>query len=102
LIFTEELKFSLKIKYYKLTTTTTTIYNILKKKVKKLVCLCNLVDEKEIISFLKKGANSTGEIQQLTRAGTSCGKCLPIIDGIVERYKKEKPKDQQKKLDFGL
>ena len=69
---------------------------------KRLVCLCNVVDEEEIISVLKKRANSTGEIQQLTRAGTSCGKCLPIIDEIVEKYKNEKPKDQQKKLDFGL
>jgi bacterioferritin-associated ferredoxin len=68
----------------------------------KLVCLCNFVDEKEIISFLKKGANSTSDIQRLTRAGTSCGKCLPIIDQIVDNFKQEKPKDQQIKLDFGL
>jgi bacterioferritin-associated ferredoxin len=31
-----------------------------------MVCLCNLVDEKEILSWLKKGANSTKEIQQFT------------------------------------
>ena len=68
----------------------------------KLVCLCNFVDEKEIISFLKKGANSTSDIQRLTRAGTSCGKCLTIIDQIVDNFKQEKPKDQQIKLDFGL
>lgn len=68
---------------------------------KRLVCLCNLIDEKEILSYLKKGAESTSEIQKLTRAGTSCGKCLPIIDDLVEKYKKERPKDQQKKLDFG-
>ena len=68
----------------------------------RLICLCNFVDEKEILSFLKKGANSTREIQSLTRAGTSCGRCLPLIDEIVNSYKKEKPKDQQEKLDFGL
>jgi len=68
----------------------------------KLVCLCNLIDEKEILSMLKKGANSTNDIQQLTRAGTSCGKCLPLIDEIVNNFKKEKPKVAQKKLDFGL
>ncbi|MCF6357411.1 MAG: (2Fe-2S)-binding protein [Draconibacterium sp.] len=67
----------------------------------RLVCLCNLVDEKEILSALKKGANSTSDIQRLTRAGTSCGKCLPVIDEIVNVYKKEKPKDQQTELDFG-
>ena len=50
---------------------------------------------------MKKGANSTSDIQWLTGAGTSCGRCLPVIDEIVETFKKEKPKDQQTKLDFG-
>lgn len=68
---------------------------------KRLVCLCNLIDEKEILSYIKKGADSTEKIQLHTRAGTSCGKCLPIIDDLVNRYKMQKPKDQQKKLNFG-
>jgi bacterioferritin-associated ferredoxin len=67
----------------------------------RLVCLCNLVDEKEIISMLKKGATSTYDIQRLTRAGTSCGKCLPVIDELVIEFQKRRPKDQQQKLDFG-
>ena len=67
----------------------------------RLVCLCNFVDEDEILSVLKKGANSTSDIQRLTRAGTSCGRCLPVIDEIVNTFLKEKPKDQQTKLDFG-
>ena len=67
----------------------------------RLVCLCNLVDENEIISVLKKGAVSTSDIQQITRAGTSCGKCLPVIDNLVSEFKNKRPKDQQKKLDFG-
>jgi NAD(P)H-nitrite reductase large subunit len=66
----------------------------------RLVCLCNLVDEKEIISILKKGATSTSDIQRLTRAGTSCGKCLPVIDALVNEFQNKRPKDQQK-LDFG-
>lgn len=68
----------------------------------RLICICNLVDEKEIISVLKKGAVSAKDIQNITRAGTSCGRCLPVIDEIVSSYTKEKPKDQQGKLDFGL
>jgi len=66
-----------------------------------LICFCNFIDEKEINSLLKKGASSTKEIQLLTRAGTSCGRCLPLIDELVESFKNAKPKDQQKKLDFG-
>ena len=67
----------------------------------RLVCLCNLIDEKEILSLLKKGADSTKDIQLLTRAGTSCGRCLPIIDDLVKRHKKQEPKAQQGKLNFG-
>lgn len=67
----------------------------------RLVCLCNLVDENEIISLLKRGATSTSDIQQLTRAGTSCGRCLPVIDDLVSEFQNKRPKDQQKKLDFG-
>ncbi|MFW6257792.1 MAG: (2Fe-2S)-binding protein [Prolixibacteraceae bacterium] len=69
---------------------------------KKLVCLCNLVDENEILLVLKKGAESTTDIQKFTRAGSSCGRCLTEIDHIVTTFKKEKPKEQQKKLDLGL
>ena len=65
-----------------------------------MVCTCNLIDEKEIISLLDKGASVTSDIQLFTRAGTSCGKCLPVIDSIVNSYKKKEPKDQQQKLDF--
>ena len=68
----------------------------------RLICICNFVDEKEIRSLLKKGANSTKEIQQFTRAGTTCGRCLPLIDELVESSIKEKTHDQQKKLNLGF
>ena len=67
----------------------------------RLVCMCNLVTEDEIISVLKKGAVSTEEIQEFTRAGTSCGRCLVMIDQIVSDYLKQKPIDPQTKLDLG-
>ena len=68
----------------------------------RIVCLCSLVDNTEIESVLKKGAKTTKEIQTLTRAGTSCGRCLPEIDQIVEDFLKKKPEEQQKKLNFGF
>ncbi len=67
----------------------------------RLVCTCNLIDEKEINAMLDKGASSTKDIQEYTRAGTSCGRCLPVIDEIVNTQKKKEPKNQQQKLDFG-
>ena len=69
---------------------------------KRIVCFCSFVDENEIISYLNKGAESTIQIQQLTKAGTTCGRCLPVIDELVARYKKQKPKNQQGKLEFEL
>jgi len=69
---------------------------------RRLVCFCNAVEEGEMKFYLKKGVLSTSQIQELTRAGTTCGKCLPEIDELVEGYKKEKPKDLQKRLDLGL
>lgn len=70
---------------------------------RKLVCLCNFIEEKELVAALKKGgADSTKDIQNITGAGTSCGRCLPEIDQLVEDYQKEKPKEQQKKLNFGF
>ncbi len=69
---------------------------------KRLVCLCNFVEEKEIIAFIKKGAQTTVDIQGLSRAGTSCGRCLPEIDALVEKHTKQKPKNQQGKLELGF
>ena len=66
----------------------------------RLVCMCNFVTEDEIISVLKKGAVSTEEIQEHTRAGTSCGKCLVVIDQIVSDYLDKKPLNPQTKLDL--
>lgn len=67
---------------------------------KRLVCICNMVTEKEIHAALVKGARSTTEIQKMTRAGTSCGRCLPWIDSIVEEFIAALPDDPQQRIDF--
>jgi len=46
--------------------------------------MCNFVDEAEIKKLLEEGGDSTAQIQSLTRAVTSCGRCLPVIDGLVK------------------
>lgn len=69
---------------------------------KRIVCFCNYVEEKELTDLLNKGVDSVDDLQRMTRAGTSCGRCLPVIDDLVRFHKKNKPKDQQMKLDFGL
>ncbi len=66
----------------------------------RLVCLCNMVTEKEIRDALAKGARSSSDIQKITRAGTSCGRCLPWIDSIVEEFQASQPTDPQQKINF--
>lgn len=62
--------------------------------------MCNLVTEAEIVAVLKIGARTTSEIQKLTAAGTSCGRCLVVLDSIVEDFVTKQPEDQQQKLNF--
>lgn len=59
-----------------------------------------MVTEKEITDALKKGAQSTSDIQRLTRAGTSCGRCLVIIDALVEEYIASLPANPQQRIQF--
>lgn len=68
---------------------------------KRLVCICNMVTEKEIHAALVKGARSTPDIQKMTRAGTSCGRCLTWIDSIVAEFLDSLPDDPQQRIDFG-
>jgi bacterioferritin-associated ferredoxin len=67
---------------------------------KRLVCLCNLVTENEILNALKKGARSTTEIQKMTGAGTSCGRCLVVTDSLVEEFLSNLPEDPQQRIEF--
>jgi bacterioferritin-associated ferredoxin len=67
----------------------------------RLVCICNVVSGNEIKTALKKGATTTDDIQKMTGAGTSCGKCLVVVDGLVEKYLAELPHNPQQKINFG-
>jgi nitrite reductase (NADH) large subunit len=59
-----------------------------------------MVNEKEIQAALIKGARSTSDIQKMTRAGTSCGRCLAWIDSIVAEFLDNLPDDLQQRLNF--
>jgi NAD(P)H-nitrite reductase large subunit len=59
-----------------------------------------MVSEREIILALKKGVKETADIQRITRAGTSCGRCLMIIDQIVEEFSRIQPRDLQCRMKF--
>jgi NAD(P)H-nitrite reductase large subunit len=59
-----------------------------------------MVTEGEILKILKLGAQSTADIQRTTKAGTSCGRCLPTIDSIVEEFWRQQPDDLQQRINF--
>jgi bacterioferritin-associated ferredoxin len=67
----------------------------------RLVCICNVVSENEIKAALKKGATTTSDIQKMTCAGTSCGKCLVFVDELVEKHLSDLPLNPQQKINFG-
>jgi nitrite reductase (NADH) large subunit len=59
-----------------------------------------MVTENEIKTAFKKGAKSTCDIQKVTTAGTTCGRCLPQIDGLVKEANAKRGKSDQLKLGF--
>ncbi len=53
---------------------------------RKLLCVCNFVTEKEILTAIANGAATLDDIKEETGAGTSCGKChLPILN-LLEKH----------------
>ncbi len=65
-----------------------------------LVCQCNFVERDEIIEAIREeGARTLEDIQCLTGASTSCGRCTPAVEAILKLELKkialEKKKDDQ-------
>ncbi len=53
-----------------------------------IICQCNVVSRGEIkYSIAKKGATSLLMVQRACGAGTRCGRCIPLIDEIIETTK---------------
>ena len=57
-----------------------------------IVCNCNAVTKGDIVkAILEKGAKTLEDIQNLTKASTSCGSCSELVEQILRQYVKEKP-----------
>ncbi len=57
-----------------------------------IVCNCNAVPKGEIVkAIVERSAKSVEEIQALTKAGTSCGSCVELIEQILRKYVTERP-----------
>jgi bacterioferritin-associated ferredoxin len=62
-----------------------------------MICFCNQVTEKEVKLLLKRKPDySIQDIQIVTKAGTSCGRCKSILKSIVDEEQNKKPYRQLK------
>ena len=50
-----------------------------------LVCHCHGVSEAAVENLVASGATRVGHVVRNTRAGTSCGGCLPELRRLCER-----------------
>ncbi len=56
-----------------------------------IVCNCNAVTKGEIVKCIQEGCTTLEEIQQRTKASTSCGSCQELVEQILRQFVKEKP-----------
>ncbi len=56
-----------------------------------IVCHCNVATDKDIRRCASKGEASFGDVTLHCRAGTSCGGCIPAIQALLQRMKRERP-----------
>jgi len=56
-----------------------------------IVCNCNAVSKEDILKAIsEKGAKTLEDIQNITKASTSCGSCAEIVERILREHVKEK------------
>lgn len=48
-----------------------------------VICGCINVTEQDLIDAVNKGANSFKEVQDITKVGTGCGKCVGSNEALV-------------------
>ena len=49
-----------------------------------IICSCNNVSKKQLSDCIIKGSHSINHLKETSRAGTSCGGCLPFVQEILE------------------
>ncbi len=59
-----------------------------------IICNCMMVEEKEIITIIRdRNVDTLKAIEELTAAGTGCGRCIRVIKYLIEEQNLEKRKD---------
>jgi len=52
-------------------------------EVPRLVCHCMVVDEREVIAAIRRGARTVEEVGAACEAGTGCGSCRGAIESSL-------------------
>ncbi|MGI5245602.1 nitrite reductase large subunit NirB [Dactylosporangium sp. CA-139066] len=47
------------------------------------VCSCNAVTQGQVVAAIAEGCTDVGALKECTRAGTSCGSCVPLLKQIL-------------------
>ena len=50
-----------------------------------IVCTCMSVSVRDIKTAIEAGASSFQEVQDATGAGTVCGACNDVLEGVIEQ-----------------
>ncbi|MFG2038208.1 nitrite reductase large subunit NirB [Dactylosporangium sp. NPDC048998] len=49
------------------------------------VCSCNAVTQGQLVAAIADGCTDVGTLKECTRAGTSCGSCVPLLKQILKQ-----------------
>ena len=47
------------------------------------VCICRAVSLQTVVDAVKSGADTVQKVGEVTKAGTGCGRCQPLIENII-------------------
>ena len=63
-----------------------------------VVCSCNTVDAGTIRGAIQDGADDVGAIKACTRAGTTCGSCVPLLADLIDDEHRKSGKEVRRVL----
>jgi NAD(P)H-nitrite reductase large subunit len=49
-----------------------------------MICGCRKVTREDLENAIKNGAKSFEEVQEITKVGTGCGRCLISVEPLVK------------------
>ena len=54
------------------------------ERILKTLCKCKKVSLEDVVNAVNNGADTTEKVEEVTGAGSPCGKCRRLIENIIE------------------